>query len=561
MSEPSLPQDAHRVGHARTRSQRAKADTTPQPHTLYHRPKMRWKGILPTLVGAVIIATAIGASGSSPIEANRTSGTVTACWNVKKGTVRVLAVGKATKKRCRKRERKIRWNTRGEQGPAGAIGATGATGATGAAGAAGADGATGAQGPAGTLTKPPYAVTRIPNSASAIGEISIAVGSDGYPIVAWFDDAEKMIMVTHCTAMDCTTNNTVTIGSAGQFGGDPALMIGQDGLPLVAYFYDDTPTFDAGIRTIHCDDVACAGTTTMSVVASETATFTPFTRPALTIGASENVPALIVYRYSDSVQGETGIEVVRCYLFDCSGRLPPERESQATAAGAGQSPQILAGVNGLPIVAYTTWDGSAGSAKVEINVCSDATCTDLTPEYAWSTEGLVQEAVPSEPSSLTPTRVRLITLSDGRVAGSFIRDDGDDVNVTIAVCSETPCGAGGAGTSSSSDLLAARNKTPATGAPAPIPMTLGGDSFLTAFPYLANLPPFGSTRHAVRCETGGLCGSPSPSGPAYNIGMANRIAVTTGVNGLPVIAEGRPSVGIDIHACANHYCSPYLTTP
>lgn len=73
-------------------------------------------------------------------------GKVHACYRVKgksKGSVRVVP---ATRKKCRRGERRLTWAASGPAGPAGPSGSTGAPGATGPTGATGSTGATGAAG-------------------------------------------------------------------------------------------------------------------------------------------------------------------------------------------------------------------------------------------------------------------------------------------------------------------------------------------------------------------------------------------------------------------------------
>jgi hypothetical protein len=97
----------------------------------------------PALVVA-LIALVVAAGGLSLAAVVDRKGRVVACYAKTGGDLRVLKKGK-----CRRGEKRLRWNRTGPAGAAGPAGQTGRTGATGPTGPTGPDGAPGAPGSTG----------------------------------------------------------------------------------------------------------------------------------------------------------------------------------------------------------------------------------------------------------------------------------------------------------------------------------------------------------------------------------------------------------------------------
>lgn len=97
------------------------------------------------LIASLLLAVPAADAGAAPIKAK---GKITACYKSKgkkRGALRVVPANK----RCKKTERKIRWNVRGKPGPAGPQGQQGPAGPQGEPGEAGPQGETGDTGPQG----------------------------------------------------------------------------------------------------------------------------------------------------------------------------------------------------------------------------------------------------------------------------------------------------------------------------------------------------------------------------------------------------------------------------
>lgn len=99
---------------------------------------------------------------------------------------------------------------------------------------------------------------------------SLAIGSDGFPIMAYASN--NQITVTKCEDPACMT--TVTSTPLGDTPGNPSLAIGPDGLPIVGYYVVNEEPPDAGgpndpeewtqgePALFHCADLTCSRPTT-----------------------------------------------------------------------------------------------------------------------------------------------------------------------------------------------------------------------------------------------------------------------------------------------------------
>jgi hypothetical protein len=83
---------------------------------------------------------------------------------------------------------------------------------------------------------------------------SIALGSDGLPVIAYRDLTLLDLKVAHCDDTDCSTSTKTAVDSVNNMGAYCAITIGTDGMPIIAYM-DVT---NANLKVAHCNDLACA---------------------------------------------------------------------------------------------------------------------------------------------------------------------------------------------------------------------------------------------------------------------------------------------------------------
>lgn len=100
------------------------------------------------------------------------------------------------------------------------------------------------------------------NSGNALNSLGVAgtdnsvtVGSDGMPVISYYNDTLTVLNVAHCGNLLCSTGAfTLTIVDTNAFTGRfNAISVGTDGLPVISYF-DDT---NDDLKVAHCSNVFC----------------------------------------------------------------------------------------------------------------------------------------------------------------------------------------------------------------------------------------------------------------------------------------------------------------
>jgi hypothetical protein len=188
-------------------------------------------------------------------------------------------------------------------------------------------------------------------------ETSIAIGADGLPVIAHWDQEHGDLIVTHCGNAACSFGNqstTAVEGSSADVGSFPSIAIGSDKLPVMSYF-DDT---DDVLLLTRCNDVACAGQDE-SLTTVDTGTDGP---SSITIG----VDGLPIVSYAKGGL----LKTAHCGNAACdSGNVIRTLDA---AGGAGRS-SITIGVDGNPVMSYTV--GLYPGYHVKVAHCGNHSCT------------------------------------------------------------------------------------------------------------------------------------------------------------------------------------------
>lgn len=101
-------------------------------------------------------------------------------------------------------------------------------------------------------------ITPLDDPASEVGlQCSLAVNAGGNPVVSYYDTTNAALKVATCGNANCTSGNTILFieNSANEVGNPSAIASGSDGLPVIAY-YD----FTLGVlKVAKCGNPTCAG--------------------------------------------------------------------------------------------------------------------------------------------------------------------------------------------------------------------------------------------------------------------------------------------------------------
>lgn len=201
-------------------------------------------------------------------------------------------------------------------------------------------------------------VTVVDDPANDVGKFtSIAIASDGFPVISYRDDTDGALKVAKCHDLACAGGNeTITVVD------DPAgnvtytsVSIGPDDLPIVAY---NSGTLLVAVK---CDDEACAG-------GGETFTTVDFSDIGLgfylsMVHGADGFPVMSYYD-DDADQ----LRVAKCNDIACAG----EDETITivdSATFSGSYTSIAIGNDDFPVISYHDLSGDLKVAK-----CNDPAC-------------------------------------------------------------------------------------------------------------------------------------------------------------------------------------------
>ena len=395
---------------------------------------------------------------------------------------------------------------RGLQGLQGAPGAQGEQGAAGAQGAAGQQGATGPPGPQGQpgapgvgLGRPGYAASTLDPFGFRVG--GAAIGGDGLGLIVF--DGGRKLNVAHCQDVACASSTTSTIDTCSACDLYTSVAIGADGLALIAYASFSV----AGLNVAHCSNTACTEATLSTLGAPENAAF-----GTTSVAIGTDGLGLIAFIEPKGLVPK----VAHCENVTCTEATISTIDPQGDTFRDGIS--VAIGVDGLPLISYETFG-------LKVAHCSNVACTSTTTATLDSGDR-------GDWSSLS-------IGSDGRGLISYF--DRDTASLKVAHCTDILC---------STSTNAALDSGDLGGFTA---LTIGSDG-LGLISYEAPQTNQGPLKVAhcsnVVCSTATKL-TLDPTGNLFGT------ALTTGVDGLPLVAYHNQSGGAKVVHCSNVFCVPY----
>jgi hypothetical protein len=192
---------------------------------------------------------------------------------------------------------------------------------------------------------------------------SITIGTDGLPIISYHDATFTSLLVTHCNDVACTGNDetTTVVDSAGRqhYGAWSSIAIGTDGLPVIAH-----ADFNAGrVRVTHCNDIACTGNDETSTRINGEASTVEGYRSSMTIGANGfPVIAHVRERVGDDLVRD--LLVTECNDVACTGQDETTTVVD-TAATVGET-DITLDADGNTLIGYE--DTATQRAKIALGL-------------------------------------------------------------------------------------------------------------------------------------------------------------------------------------------------
>jgi aspartate carbamoyltransferase regulatory subunit len=202
------------------------------------------------------------------------------------------------------------------------------------------------------------------DSAGNVGQYtSIAIGINGNPIISYYDNWNGALKIAACNNPTCTTSTNTTIDSTGVVGTDSSITIGTNGNPIISY-HDIT---NGVLKVAACNNPTCTTSTTTTIDSAGVVGY----HISITIGTNGNP----IISYYDIINGV--LKVAACKNPTCTGTTELERSTNTTidsGDAVGGYTSIAIGTNGNPIISYS--DSTNGDLKIA--ACNNPTCTGST---------------------------------------------------------------------------------------------------------------------------------------------------------------------------------------
>ena len=357
---------------------------------------------------------------------------------------------------------------------------------------------------------------------------SIAIGADGLPLIAFYNQTTASLQIAKCTTIDCETAIISTLDSAGDVGQFPSLGIGSDGLGVMSY-YDAS---NGDLKLAKCKNLTC------STAAVTTVDSTKDVGKFSSLVVSDNLPRIAYY---DATNGD--LKYARCNDDACS---KPDIETIESTGDVGQWAAITLVGDGRPIIAF--YDATSRAIGVAACTESGGSCT-LFGRPSFSVIEAVSVGGTFEGISISTGR-------DGFAVMSYELKTASGSSLgRIAVCTNNVCSTSVVRTGfQSGNARSAGSYTAISVGPDGLPlvlfnaMTLGGSSCETA----TAGTPFNSL---VKCLT--------PDCSTTNGVVAEDLFLVSptlahGIDGLPIITArrcGSTSNRLTTIHCSNASCS------
>ena len=195
---------------------------------------------------------------------------------------------------------------------------------------------------------------------------SITIGTDGLPVISYFDATNFKLNVAKCGDASCTAAGGFTITPVDTGGQHSSITISTDGLPIISYVH----SFDQEVRVAKCGNTSCtvAGGFTITVVDPTPASVTGGT--TITLG-EDGLPIISYNHFGTSHE----LRVLKCGNAACSsGNTITIIDSSPTNTSLGKWSSISIAPDGLPVISYHS-GGTTLDTSLKVVKCGNTACS------------------------------------------------------------------------------------------------------------------------------------------------------------------------------------------
>ena len=192
----------------------------------------------------------------------------------------------------------------------------------------------------------------VDNSVGVVGSYtSIAIGTNGNPIISYFDQTNYDLKVAACNNPTCTTSTNSTIDNNNDVGRHTSIAIGTNGNPIISYYGN------GGLKVAACNNPTCevlggAPASTNTIIDNSSSDVGWYS--SIAIGTNGNP----IISYYD--QTNYDLKVAACNNPTCTTTTNTTIDNSSSDVGWDSS--IAIGTNGNPIISY--YDYANGDLKV-----------------------------------------------------------------------------------------------------------------------------------------------------------------------------------------------------
>ncbi len=190
-------------------------------------------------------------------------------------------------------------------------------------------------------------------------DTQMVLGNDGLPVIVYLDVTADAVLVAKCIDAACSPGAQISVLDAQvptTIGVSPAIVIGTDGNPVISYFDEDI----LALEVAHCNDPACVTPATITRVDDV---------PGFDAGRYSSIALrpdgrpVISYQFRDlGGAGGSGLRIAECTTADCTGDANIIDIDFRPGEISGVSSDIVIGSDGGAIVSY--YDTTTTSLKV-----------------------------------------------------------------------------------------------------------------------------------------------------------------------------------------------------
>ena len=213
----------------------------------------------------------------------------------------------------------------------------------------------------------PTAAVRV-DSIDSVGQVPrVAIGTDGFPVMSYYDRTNGAIKLAKCGSASCSgPNSIVTLASTGSnltFQVYSAIAVPADGRPVITYYN----TTNTALMFIRCADAACTGVNTP--VTLDNSGHSSGSTSAITISSADGFPVISYNAQAVDAFSPTLLRVYKCSNADCTAGVSTDVDAPVGVSVGLQSSIAVPG-DGLPVISY--YDATGKNLRVA--KCSTASC-------------------------------------------------------------------------------------------------------------------------------------------------------------------------------------------